>query len=155
MPSSGGCSSVVTPTRFQALIAMIDAHQVAELLLAELGGGGVVDVVGHAAVRQPRHRLGQRERCALALVEERALAPGREREDAAVVLAGLLRVDAVHVDAERAAVDLGGADAHELAQARLEGGARVERGDGAVDVARRAREVRFGRSCHGGTVDSK
>ena len=78
-------------------------------------------------------RLGQCQRGALALVEERALAPGREREDAAVLLTCLLRVDAVHVDAEGAAVDLGGADAHELAQARLEAGARVERADRAVD----------------------
>ncbi len=65
-------------------------------------------------------------------------------EDAAILLAGLLRVDGVHVDAERAAVDLGGADAHELAQARLELGAGVECGDRAVDAARgrRGREMR-------------
>ena len=89
-------------------------------------------------------RLGERERGALALVEERALAPGGEREDAAVLLAGLLGVDGVHVDAEGAAVDLRGADAHELAQARLEAGARVERGDRAIDVARGAGGRRCG-----------
>ena len=83
--SSGGCSSVATATRFQALMAMITPIRLPSSSLAELGGGGLVDVVGHAALRQPRHRIGERECGALALVEERALAPGRDREDAAVV----------------------------------------------------------------------
>nr|KGD11541.1 hypothetical protein DO63_5965 [Burkholderia pseudomallei] len=78
------------------------------------------DRVGHVIVRDERHRLGPFERRAFAVGEERRFAPDDDRREAALGFAVLARVARVHVDAVRAAVDLRGAQPHELDQRRLQ-----------------------------------
>jgi hypothetical protein len=87
-----------------------------QLVLVEVLGGGVPDVVGHVRLGDERYRLAQLQRRALTLAVERALAPSVQRVQARRALAGGARVLPVHVEAERAAVDLRGADAQQLAQ---------------------------------------
>jgi hypothetical protein len=53
--------------------------QLGQLGLGESRGGLVVDRVGHRALAQPSHRLGQRERRPLAGGEEGRLGPDRQR----------------------------------------------------------------------------
>src|SRR5690606_8101608 len=80
----------------------------------------LVDVVWHVRVAEQRDRFGPGKRGALALGEERRLAPGAERVDALLGLAGCPRIFRVHVDAVGARVDLRGANLHELEQRRFE-----------------------------------
>ena len=58
--------------------------------------------------------FGQRERGALCLVEVRGLSPGGQGGEPLVGLTGLLGSTGVHVEADRAAVDLAGPHAHQV-----------------------------------------
>jgi hypothetical protein len=78
-----------------------------ELLGREVRRGGVVGGVDALGLgRDQRHCVGERERRALALVEQRRLTPGGEREQPLLRLAAGERVARVHVDAVGAAVEL-------------------------------------------------
>src|SRR6201999_3334261 len=75
----------------------------------------------------PRDALGQSEGSALRVGEVRRLAPGADREDALVRLAGRLQLARVDVDAAAAAVDEPGPDLDEVAGRLRQAG--LARGD--------------------------
>jgi hypothetical protein len=96
-----------------------------------LGGRGV-HVVRHriGPVGDPGEGLGQGERGALGVGEERRVAPSRHGVDPFVALTGLAQVARVHVDAHAAPVDLAGAQVRQLESRErdagvLHGGAQV------------------------------
>jgi len=70
-----------------------------------------------------RHRFGPRERRALALVEERRLAPGIERVEALLGFALGAGILGVHVETVSTAVDLGCASLDQVLQAGSQTGA--------------------------------
>lgn len=79
-------------------------------------GGLVEDLVGDGVcpVGQPGGRLGERQRRTFRVAELGRLPPGRYREKALVGFTGVLGAAGVHVDAHGAAVDLTGAQVHEI-----------------------------------------
>ena len=83
---------------------------------------GLVDhVVGDVALAQQGDRLGERQRGALPVGEEVDLPPGREDVEAPLVLADAAGLPGVEVEAEGAAVDLGGPQLDEVAQRGRQG----------------------------------
>ena len=110
-----GCL-VVTLSRFQALIVAIWTTGAASAALVVVPGGLVPDLVGYRVgpVGQPGDGLGERQRGAFGVGEVRRLPPGRYGEEPLVGFAGLPGAAGVHVDADAAAVDLAGAQVHEL-----------------------------------------
>ena len=75
------------------------------------------------------------------VVKEWRLPPGRQGVDPLLGLAGRPRVLGVHVDAERAAVELGRADAHQLAQPDVDPGVVEFLGRRLVEMSHRAVEA--------------
>src|SRR3954447_19453381 len=59
-----------------------------ELAIVELGALGLPPIVGHVLLADERHRLARRERGALAVAVERALAPRVEHVEPVLALAG-------------------------------------------------------------------
>jgi hypothetical protein len=105
--------------------------------VVEVLGRPRVHLVRHEALRQDGHRLRQRQRRPLApAVEVLRFLPGVEELEAVLGLAVLAGQCEVHVETERAVVELGGADHDEfgergLAEPLLRGGA--QRGQGPPD----------------------
>ena len=90
------------------------------LLLGELRLQGFVGTFQPLmSFGEPRQRLGPAECGAFTVGIARGLAPGRQQVDALLGLSLRARFRRMHVDAVGAAVDLGGADLHELDEARL------------------------------------
>nr|BFE77755.1 hypothetical protein GCM10020093_003560 [Planobispora longispora] len=91
-------------------------HQGGELLLVVVLGGVRPGLVGDPAgrVRDPGALLGQLQRGALGLGEDRGLPPGRDQAEAHRRLTGGEGVLGVHVGAETAPVDLARAELHQL-----------------------------------------
>ena len=85
-------------------------------MLVEDGACTLPHVIGHMPIGDQRDRLAQLERCLLALAVERALSPGVEHVQALLGLSRRARVPPVHVEAERAPVELRGADIDQTAQ---------------------------------------
>src|SRR5438067_1572631 len=77
-------------------------------------------LVRHVRLRDESDRLDPREARAFAIRKERRLAPRVERIEPLLGLALRARVDRVHVDAERAAVDLRGAQLQEVDELVIE-----------------------------------
>src|SRR4051794_27344903 len=122
------CSTVVLP-RLRAegdrdAVPAVDHHhrprQLHQLLFAEVLARFFVHVIGHVRLADERQRLRPGKRRALPIAVERRFAPGIEQVDALLRFAAGARVDAVHVDAVRAAVDLRRADLDQLQQRMLE-----------------------------------
>jgi hypothetical protein len=106
-------------------------------------GGLGPDVVGNRirAIAEARHGFGERERGALGVGEVGRLAPGRDREQAVVALAGLSCFTDATVDARTAAVDLARAQVDE-AQRRLGRAGLAGNADQRLDCGDRARHDR-------------
>src|SRR3954462_6064250 len=85
-----------------------------ELRFFELRAGGLVRLVGNSLRTEPRDRFRPGQRRALPRREEGRLAPDRDGVDALLGLALLPRVLRVHVHAERAAVQIRGAEPDEM-----------------------------------------
>jgi hypothetical protein len=66
--------------------------------------------------------LGERQRGALGIGVVRRFAPGGDRNDALVGLAGLLKATSVQPDTQAAAVDLAGSQVNELERALWDSG---------------------------------
>src|SRR5262249_35627370 len=118
------------------------------VLVAELGLERTVGAFVVMAFREPRQRLGPAQRGPLPLRVARRFAPGRKQVDALVGLAPAAGLGRMHVDAVGAAVDLRGANLHELSQTRLEAGVDRERsaGPNLHDVGGGGEEIDLG--CH-------
>src|SRR6185437_1106439 len=95
-------------------------HQAAQLRLVVMPRRLVPDGVWHrlGTVGKARHRLRQSQRRAFGVIEIWRLAPGGDRVQPFVALAGLLGVLDATVDAEPAAVDLAGAEVDEAERLR-------------------------------------
>src|SRR6202162_2763584 len=116
-----------------------EADQRGDLRRAELRGHILVRLVGDVRVGQPRDRLGERQRGALARREVRGLRPGGEPVDTLLGLPDRARVLGMHVDAIGAAVELRGADPDQLAELRVDLGLVKLLGRGLVQVRHRPR----------------
>jgi hypothetical protein len=68
------------------------------------------------AVAEPGHRFRQRQRGPLGVGEIGRIAPGTDREQPLIGLAGAAGEFRVHVDADAASVDLAGAQMHQFQQ---------------------------------------
>src|SRR5262249_37529864 len=115
-------------------------------LVAELGAERSVGAFMGMAFREPRQRFGPAQCGPLPLRVARRFAPGRQQVDALLGLALAASFGRMHVDAVGAAVDLRGADLHELDQARLEAGGNLERSAGPDlhDVGSGGEEINLG-----------
>jgi hypothetical protein len=98
------------------------------------------------AFREPRQRLGPAQRGPLPLRVARRFAPGRQQVDALLGLASAAGFGRMHVDAVGTAVDLRGANFHELDQGRLEASGDRERSAGPDlhDVGGGGEEINLG-----------
>ncbi|MNG21711.1 hypothetical protein D3C84_1061070 [compost metagenome] len=72
------------------------------------------------ALGQQGKGIGPQQGGTLALAEERRIFPGPQRQQATDTFPGLQRITAVHVQAQRTAVELRGADLDQLAQRELQ-----------------------------------
>ena len=110
------CWRTITASRLVALIRATRADQRGDLVvvvvLAHLGPG----LVGHAVVGvgEPGALLGERQRGPLGLGEHGGLAPGGDQVEPDRGLTGGRGLLGVDVDAPAAAVDLAGAQRHQL-----------------------------------------
>ena len=141
---TGSQARVATASAFQALIVTISASSAPTSSGDQCAATASYSSAGTRVSATRVTTSVKRERRALALGEERRLVPDGDGVDPLGGLAGRGGVGAVHVDAVGAAVDLRGAQPHQVAQPGREADpVELARGAG-VEVAHRLAERRDG-----------